>query len=74
MAAQFLSYLLIAGRRDGVEKVLLLQKGKEEPVEVSCHFALENNGGVPVAPCGARAEMAGREQPCFVNTNPALGY
>lgn len=29
--------------------------------------------GVSAAPSGARAEMVGREQGCFVNTNPALG-
>ena len=74
MGGQLLSCLLIARRRDVVEKVLHLQKGKEEPLQVSWHFALDNVGGVPAAPSDAGAEMAGREQACFVNTNLALGY
>lgn len=54
-----------------VEKVLRLQKGKEGPVQVSCS---EQCWGVPAAPSVVGAEMAGREQACFLNTNPALSY
>lgn len=58
-----------------MEKVLCLQKGKEEPVQVSGRFALDNVGGVPAAPSGVGArEMVGRDQACFVNPNLALGY
>lgn len=68
---QLLSCLLIAGRKDVVEKMLRLQKGKEAPVQVSCSGQC---WGVPAAPSVVEAEMAGREQACFANTNPALSY